>query len=166
MRRLALASVAAAALVLSACSSATVDNTAEDPAASVPTSVAPLERNTELDNPTSSPADANSTGEQPNAGAPEPQAQDQGAQEISEIPDAPARDEKEQRFLDGVAEGGVDVAGVEDQLVGAARAACNQEDQVTVQAIAGQLIQQGRTELEIGNVVTLIEDTARTGYCQ
>lgn len=164
MRALTLASVAAAALVLSACSSATVDNSADNAADSaVPSSVAPLERNKDLDATTgeSEPEEADSS-----ESAAEPQAQDQGAQEIEEIPDAPPREEGEQELLGAIGEAGINVDGVEDQLITAARAACNQEDQVTVQAIAGQLIEQGRTELAIGEVVTLIEDTARTGYCQ
>lgn len=164
MRALTLASVAAAALVLSACGSATVDNSADNAADSaVPSSVAPLERNKDLDATTgeSEPEGADSS-----ESAAEPQPQDQGAQEIEEIPDAPPREEGEQELLDAMGEAGINVGGVEDQLITAARAACNQEDQVTVQAIAGQLIEQGRTELAIGEVVTLIEDTARTGYCQ
>lgn len=164
MRALTLASVAAAALVLSACSSATVDNSADNAADSaVPSSVAPLERNKDLDATT---GESEPEGADSGESAAEPQAQDQGAQEIEEIPDAPPREEGEQELLDAMGEAGINVGGVEDQLITAARAACNQEDQVTVQAIAGQLIEQGRTELAIGEVVTLIEDTARTGYCQ
>ena len=63
----------------------------------------------------------------------------------------------DQDFLAAVAEKGVDIDGVEDQLVGAAQASC-QGDAVTVPAVAGQLIEQGRTELSHEDVVQLITE--------
>lgn len=157
--------------VLTACGSATVEN---DPGADA--SVAPLERapRATTEQPEDGDADA------PAAPA-QPQPRDQRAQEVSEVPDpAPERSEEDSAFLTAVAEGGVDVAGVEDQLIGAALTVCRSEGgdssdiaeqqerdagTVTVGAVAGQLLEQGRTELEQEETVALIENEARAAYC-
>ena len=64
---------------------------------------------------------------------------------------------------------GVDVDGVEDQLIGAASTVCRSENsdigQVTVTAVAGQLVEQQRTELNAEDAVALIENEARAAYC-
>ena len=61
---------------------------------------------------------------------------------------------------DAVKKGGVNTEGVEDQLVGAAQAAC-QGDGVTVPAVAGQLIEQGRSELSHEQLIQLITERGR-----
>lgn len=165
---LALATVLSA-LALTACGGATVEN---DPGTD--TSVAPLERA-----PQSTPADsdAESDGESdagdgapPAAPPASPQPQDQGAQEVSEVPNPqPERSEEDTTFLGGLSDGGIDVAGVEDQLIGAASTVCRAEDsdigQVTVTAVAGQLVEQQRTDLNPEAAVSLIENEARAAYC-
>ena len=59
-----------------------------------------------------------------------------------------------------MAKAGVNVDGVEDQVVGAAQASC-QGDAVTAPAVAGQLIEQGRTELSHEELVRLITEQGR-----
>src|SRR5699024_1774334 len=68
-------------------------------------------------------------------------------------------------YLDAVAGRGRDVEGVENQLVSAAHTACNPDDELTVLAVAGQLIEQGRTDKDVEEVVTLINERAQAAYC-
>lgn len=142
------------------------------------TTVAPLERSgtetTGAADPTESEdAEETTTQERPDgqggAGvAAPPPPEDQGAREISEIPetDAPTSAE-DQEYLAALEDAGVDVAGVEASLVGTASTVCASEGDanVTASAVAGQLIEQGRTELEHGEATELIEESARAAYC-
>ncbi len=99
--------------------------------------------------------------------------QDQAAAEVSELPEASAqRTPQEHDLLDGLVEGGIDIVGVEDQLIATAGTVCRaQEDGVenfTLDAISGQLITQGRTEIPVeraAEVSTLIQETAERTYC-
>ena len=59
---------------------------------------------------------------------------------------------------------GVNVDGVEDQLLGAGKAACD-ENEVTIAAVAGQLIEQQRTTMGFEELSQLIKDSARSGIC-
>lgn len=103
------------------------------------------------------------------AGAPAPPPpEDRGAREISEIPETEAPTSAEdQEYLAALEDAGVDVAGVEASLVGTASTVCATEGDanVTASAVAGQLIEQGRTELEHGEATELIEESARAAYC-
>lgn len=150
------ATLLAAGALLSGCGSATVE---EDDATE--TSVAPLERSSAASGESSaskaSESSASSSGSAPSERAKGEEPEDRGAREISEIPSPAPAQGPDQDFLDAVAEKGVNVDGVEDQLVGAAQASC-QGDAVTVPAVAGQLIEQGRTELSHEEVVQLITE--------
>lgn len=109
----------------------------------------------------------------PGGGRPEPVPQDQPAAEVSELPDASAeRSPQDLDFLDDLKEAGIDVEGVEDQLIATASTVCRaKEDGVenfTLDAIAGQLIAQGRTDIPEDRAVEvseLIQETAERTYC-
>ncbi|MEJ4119734.1 MULTISPECIES: hypothetical protein [Corynebacterium] len=143
MRKLVVAG-AALCLGLAGCDSATVDS---EP--SQETEVAPLER--ESDVPSSSESATSKSQE------------DRGAREISEIPSA-EMPEPDAKYLDKLKDGGVNVDGVEDQLLGAGKAACD-ENEVTISAVAGQLIEQQRTTQSFEELSQLIKDSARSGIC-
>ena len=164
--RLSCPSVAAVLLaagaLLAGCGSATVDESE-----ATETSVAPLERSASASSAAASGASSEtstSTSENSSAGSSSrgtgDEPEDRGAREVSEIP-APAPDEgPNQDFLAAVSQGGVNTDGVEDQLIGAAQASC-QGDAVTVPAVAGQLIEQGRSELSHEQLTQLIKEQGR-----
>lgn len=143
MRKLVVVG-AALCLGLAGCDSATVDS--EPPQE---TEIAPLER--ESDAPSSSENSASKSQE------------DRGAREISEIPSAEVP-EPDAKYLDKFKDAGVNVDGVEDQLLGAGKAACD-ENEVTISAVAGQLIEQQRTTQSFEELSQLIKDSARSGNC-
>ena len=143
MRKLVVVG-AALCLGLAGCDSATVDS--EPPQE---TEIAPLER--ESDAPSSSENSASKSQE------------DRGAREISEIPTAELP-ESEAKYLGRLKDAGVNVDGVEDQLLGAGKAACDEND-VTLSAVAGQLVEQQRTTMDFEELSKLITDSARTGIC-
>ena len=143
MRKLVVVG-AALCLGLAGCDSATVDS--EPPQE---TEIAPLER--ESDAPSSSENSASKSQE------------DRGAREISEIPTAELP-ESEAKYLGRLKDAGVNVDGVEDQLLGAGKAACDEND-VTLSAVAGQLVEQQRTTMGFEELSKLITDSARTGIC-
>ena len=143
MRKLVVVG-AALCLGLAGCDSATVDS--EPPQE---TEIAPLER--ESDAPSSSENSASKSQE------------DRGAREISEIPSAEVP-EPDAKYLDKFKDAGVNVDGVEDQLLGAGKAACD-ENEVTIAAVAGQLIEQQRTTMGFEELSQLIKDSVRSGIC-
>ena len=149
----------AAGALLSGCGSATVEE-----GEATDTSVAPLERSSAASGgAAASKASASSATESPSEQserAQDDEPEDRGAREISEIPAPAPAQGPDQDFLDAVAEAGVNIDGVEDQVVGAAQASC-QGDAVTVPAVAGQLIEQGRTELSHEELVRLITEQGR-----
>lgn len=142
----------AAGTLLSACGSATVDE-----GDATETSVAPLERSSVASGESSASKASESSASSSAERTPGEEPEDRGAREISEIPTPVPAQGPDQDFLAAVAEKGVNIDGVEDQLVGAAQASC-QGDAVTVPAVAGQLIEQGRTELSHEDVVQLITE--------
>lgn len=142
----------AAGTLLSACGSATVDE-----GDATETSVAPLERSSAASGESSASKASESSASAPAERTSGEEPEDRGAREISEIPTPAPAQGPDQDFLAAVAEKGVNIDGVEDQLVGAAQASC-QGDAVTVPAVAGQLIEQGRTELSHEDVVQLITE--------
>lgn len=143
MRKLVVVG-AALCLTLAGCGSATVDS---EP--SQETEVAPLERESEA--PTSAEETSSKSQE------------DRGAREISEIPTAELP-ESEAKYLGRLKDAGVNVDGVEDQLLGAGKAVCDEND-VTLFAVAGQLVEQQRTTMGFEELSKLITDSARTGIC-
>ena len=168
------AAFGASAALLVGCGGSTV--TSDDVESE--TTVAPLERSgaetTDADDSTDSEdREETTTQERPDgqgsAGvAAPPPPEDQGAREISEIPEAesPTSPEDEE-YLSALTDADVDVAGLESSLVGTATTVCASEGgvNVTASAVAGQLIEQGRTELDHGELTELIEESARATYC-
>lgn len=99
---------------------------------------------------------------------------DSGAREIESLPEPQgATTPEEQDYLDLVAEGGVDTKKVSDQLIAAAQSVCTAATEgaeetggdATAQAIGGQLVEQGFTELDAQKAAELIESSARKAYC-
>ena len=143
MRKLVVVG-AALCLTLAGCGSATVDS---EP--SQETEVAPLERESEA--PTSAEETSSKSQE------------DRGAREISEIPTAELP-ESEAKYLGRLKDAGVNVDGVEDQLLGAGQGACG-EDEITIPAVAGQLIEQQRSDMDYEELTKLLQDNARSALC-
>lgn len=166
-----------AALGLVACGGdATVEN---DPATEL-SSVAPLTRETatEEESPTESGAEESegtessreSTSRAPAPAPAEPLPEDGPAEEIEEIPEQTIqRTPQEEDYLAQLSEGKIDVTEVEDQLLGAAATVCESvasgNPNVIVPAVAGQLIEQGKTELSAEEATSLIESAAESAYC-
>jgi hypothetical protein len=153
------------ALTLTACGGATVEN---DPTTA--TSVAPLERAPRTD-ASETTSEAGETTGRPTAGRPvEPQPQDQGAREVDEVPEQQTpRSAEDVTFLGDLTDEGIDIEGVEDQLIGTASTVCGGGDDdlttATLPAVAGQLVEQGRTDLPVEEVAALVEAAATNAYC-
>ncbi|WP_070768958.1 hypothetical protein [Corynebacterium sp. HMSC04H06] len=163
MRKLIAGLAAAASLGLAACGSATVDN---DNEAEAPTSVAPLERGSESESASASESESAESSTTASAPAGDRAPEDRGAEEISEIP-SPEEDSSagDADFLGAAGERDIDTAGVEAQLVSAAQRVCVEEEPITLNAISGQLIEQGRTDLDYEELTRFLADEARSAYC-
>ncbi|WP_080791809.1 DUF732 domain-containing protein [Corynebacterium pacaense] len=120
-----------------------------------------------------SEASRSSSSPRASGGGSNPAPRDQPAEEVSELPEFTVeRTPAELDFLDGLRAGGVNVDGVEDQMIAAANTVCRSReegvDNFTLDAIAGQLIAQGRTDVaeDQGATITeLIRSTAERAYC-
>lgn len=160
-RRLAGALVLTGALALTACGGSTVTS---DDVDSSSTSVAPLDRGSS--SASSSPSSSSTSSSR--AASSSAQPQDEGAREISSIPSAePAVDPTQEKYISGLADDGINVEGIEAQLVGTAQTVCSDDPlaSVTAGAVAGQLIEQGRTDRSVEEVTRAIETSARDNYC-
>ena len=81
------------------------------------------------------------------------------------MPDqVPGYSPEEQAFLDHLSENGVNINGVEDQLTATGFTVCT-DDPITRDAVAGQLVEQRRTDMDAAAVAALISDTARANLC-
>lgn len=173
MRAPLAAAVLAAAGLLAACGSATVEQ-------ETPTSIAPLETTALSDAPSSESAEASasasgaaSASESSASASSEPEseaaavatAQDEGARAISEAPAPAPLVDRDADYLAALTQSGINTEGVEDQLLGVGQNSCEGQDSVTIGAVAGQLIEQGRTQLPHEQVVALITNTAMASYC-
>ena len=163
MRKTAMAALlAAAGLTLAACGGATVDSddVTETPAPA-PSSSAE-EQSTETSSTESS---TESSSAAPAAPADDPAAGEGAASEVENTPDAaPMRPEKDEAFLEALRQGGVNVEGNEEQLVGTARTICGGST-VTRDAVAGQLVEQQATDMNVEELSELIESAARDNLC-
>ena len=160
----------AAALGISACGSATVEseNSPEQ------TKVAPLERSPQPASASESASEASSqsadssdekSSSESSAASAGDEPEDRGAREISAIPSPRQTQGPEQDFLAAVQKAGVKTEGAEDQIIGAGQAACNEGDAVTIPAVAGQLIEQGRAPLSHEELTAVLTDQARGTLC-
>lgn len=163
MRKTFLTAVlAAAGLSLAACGGTTVDSddvtATPSSSATAPTSSATdIETQTEIETEASSPEAA--------APADDPAAGEGAAREVENTPEAvPMRPERDEAYLEALRQGGVNVEGNEEQLVGTARTICGGST-ITRDAVAGQLIEQQVTQLEFDQLTKLIDSAARDNLC-
>lgn len=168
MRAPLLLAVLAVSATLTACGgSATVDNQ------SGPGSIAPLARPTSSEATVSAtsgsaafaaPGDASLAGVGANSPA-TTRAKDQGAKEIASIPATATVAPTDADYLEQVKAAGINVSGVEDQVVAAGSAACSPAGTATVGAVAGQLSAQGRTTLPQEKIISTLSDNGKAFYC-
>ena len=148
------------ALPLAACGgSATVSKTDENatptaPVTSTESSAATSVTETARATSTVNPAPAQSAG-----------PVDKPASAIETLPQQASHfSAEEQAYLDYLSENGLNVAGVEDQLTATGHNVCA-DDLITRDAVAGQLVEQRRTDMAPDALGQLIVDAARANLC-
>ena len=99
-----------------------------------------------------------------------PEISDPQAKRVDEAPDGQMKlSEADDSYLGALEKAGIDVDGVEDQLIGTGRAACadapEEEREVIALAIAGQLVAQGRSQESAEEVAKTIASSAKKAYC-
>ncbi|MBC3178204.1 hypothetical protein [Corynebacterium lujinxingii] len=155
MRKLALCLTTITCTALTACGGATVDSDDVEVTETTETATSTTaETSTTASAETAAPASSASNG-----------AGDEPAREVDSVPhQAPAYSPEEQAFLDHLSQNGVNVDGLEDQLTATGFTVCD-NDTITRDAVAGQLVEQRRTDMDAAAVATLIGDTARANLC-
>lgn len=100
-------------------------------------------------------------------GAVAPAPKDQAAQEVTALPSGgPKRTDAETKYLGKLKEQGIKVEGIEDQMIGAANQVCMQEKgNYLLGAIAGQVVEQQRSQKKPEEVADIISKSAKDGYC-
>lgn len=167
MRARALGVAALAVATLTACGGATVDSA--DVTASQATQAS---RATESSGASTSESSSRTTAtvtvtstRAGAAGSTASMAQDQPASAVDSIPRQTSRySAGEQAFLDHLRENGLNIEGVEDQLTATGASVCA-NDTITRDAVAGQLVEQRRTDMNPEAVGQLLTDTARANLC-
>ncbi|WP_311524340.1 hypothetical protein [uncultured Corynebacterium sp.] len=148
---------------LTACGGATVDSedvteTAATSATETATSATESGTASATESATASSAAAPGSSSRNGAG-------DQPAREVETVPtQVPSYAPEEQAFLDHLRQNGVNVDGLEDQLTATGFTVCD-DDTITRDAVAGQLVEQRRTDMDAVTVATLLSDTARANLC-
>ena len=99
-----------------------------------------------------------------------PEITDPQAKRVDEAPDGQMKlSEADDSYLGALEKAGIDVDGVEDQLIGTGRAACadapEEEREVIALAIAGQLVAQDRSQDSAEEVAKIIASSAEKAYC-
>lgn len=146
--RKVLAACAAVLVVATGCGSSTSEAPEE-------TSVESLHREQSKDSKERKSLERDSTSSAP---------ADKSAREVESLPGRAPGDPKEQEFFDDLK--GIDTAGVEDQLVATAQEVCRSgRDAVVLDAVAGQLVEQGATDLNPDEVAERIAAAAEKAYC-
>ncbi|WJZ03864.1 DUF732 domain-containing protein [Corynebacterium freiburgense] len=158
-KRFAIVVIAAAGL-LAACGGATSDETTS-------ASSTTLSRASTKPSASSSVPDESKDS---SAQSSEPSVQDRAAQEISSLPEiTPERSSEDKDYLGTLKDKNVKVEGIEDQLIAAATEVCRANElgqqSFTVDAVAGQLIEQGRSSQSPEEVAKIIADAAKSAYC-
>lgn len=152
------------ALPLAACGgSATVSKTDETV---TPTASATSAATSATDTATGT---ATATSPSASAGNPAPAQSagpvDKPASAIETLPEQASHfSPEEQAYLDYLSENGLNVAGVEDQLTATGLNVCA-DDLITRDAVAGQLVEQRRTDMAPDALGQLIVDAARANLC-
>ena len=161
MRKVAFCfATAAAAVAVAACGGATVDS--ED----VTETSTGVSEATETETETSETTEASETAETSAVvSSQSKRVDDQPAREVTEVPQqASAFTPQEEAYLATLRESGVNVDGIEDQLTATGATVCA-DDLITRDAVAGQLVEQRRTDMDAAGVAALISDTARANLC-
>ena len=162
MRKVAFCfATAAAAVAVAACGGATVDS---DDATDTPTVASEAETESETET-----AETTETSEAPSSSAvvssQSKRVDDQPAREVTDVPQqASAFSPQEEAYLATLRESGVNVDGIEDQLTATGATVCA-DNLITRDAVAGQLVEQRRTDMDAAGVAALISDTARANLC-
>lgn len=154
----AVATTAAVALLtlgVAACGSSTVESS------EVTSSTATKTSTTSSSTTTSAPKSSDKKA---------PEITDPQAKRVDKAPDGQMKlSEADDSYLEALEKAGIDVDGVEDQLIGTGRAACSdapEEDrQVIALAIAGQLVAQERSQDSAEQVAKIIATSAKKAYC-
>ena len=178
-----VAALTTGALVLAACGSATVEDEAPETLSKSSTQATKStaasstasqgsdkdgkdgKKSSEGSTTAKSGSGQNSAGN--NNAEPAPQTaggRDRGAQEIDEIPETNPFEGENAAFLDDVRALGVDVAGVEGQVVSAGYLVCDEQTAI-LQAVAGQLNGQERTDRDFEDLVDKLTESARGRFC-
>ena len=159
MRKVAFCfATAAAAVAVAACGGATVDSddVTETPTVASETTEAGTSETTEASETTETSAVVSSQSNR---------VDDQPAREVTDVPQqASAFSPQEEAYLATLRESGVNVDGIEDQLTATGATVCA-DDLITRDAVAGQLVEQRRTDMDAAGVAALISDTARANLC-
>lgn len=154
-------------LSLAACGGVTVEG--DDSS----TASAPTETNGTASSSTAGSTERSSQASQSNgSGSSGSTARDGAAEEIDGLPEVTVeRSAEAQAFLDALKDEKIDISGVEDQLIATAQNYCsseNKDENVTVDAVAGQLIVQGRTNVkedQAAEISSLLKESADRTYC-
>ena len=159
MRKVAFCfATAAAAVAVAACGGATVDSddVTETPTVVSETTEAETSETTEVSETTETSAVVSSQSKR---------VDDQPAREVTDVPQqASAFSPQEEAYLATLRESGVNVDGIEDQLTATGATVCA-DSLITRDAVAGQLVEQRRTDMDAAGVAALISDTARANLC-
>ena len=159
MRKVAFCfATAAAAVALAACGGATVDSedVTETPTVASETTEAETSETTEASETTETSAVVSSQSKRVDA---------QPAREVTDVPQqASAFSPQEEAYLATLRESGVNVDGIEEQLTATGATVCA-DNLITRDAVAGQLVEQRRTDMDAAGVAALISDTARANLC-
>ncbi|MBN9645266.1 DUF732 domain-containing protein, partial [Corynebacterium sp. CCM 8862] len=97
--------------------------------------------------------------------------EDQGAKEITAIPTfESSHTDSDRTYLKALTGAGITVDDIEDQLIGAGVEVCRTraagELDVTLPAVAGQLVEQQRTRLGAEETANAIASAAQAAYCR
>ena len=162
MRKVAFCfATAATAVAVAACRGATVDS---DDVTDTPTVASEAETESETET-----TETTETSEAPSSSAvvssQSKRVDDQPAREVTDVPQqASAFSPQEEAYLATLRESGVNVDGIEDQLTATGATVCA-DNLITRDAVAGQLVEQRRTDMDAAGVAALISDTARANLC-
>lgn len=159
MRKVAFCfATAATAVAVAACGGATVDSddVTDTPTVVSETTEAETSETTEVSETTETSAVVSSQSKR---------VDDQPAREVTDVPQqASAFSPQEEAYLATLRESGVNVDGIEDQLTATGATVCA-DNLITRDAVAGQLVEQRRTDMDAAGVAALISDTARANLC-
>ena len=161
MRKVAFCfATAAAAVAVAACGGATVDSEDVTETPTVVSEATETETESETETTETSAAASSSA-----VSSQSKRADDQPAREVTDVPQqASAFSPQEEAYLATLRESGVNIDGIEDQLTATGATVCA-DNLITRDAVAGQLVEQRRTDMDAASVAALISDTARANLC-